>query len=314
MDGIINLYKPPGLTSFGCVALVRKLVPGVKAGHAGTLDPAATGVLPVCLGRATRIVECMMNSSKGYRAGIQLGANTDTQDAQGVVLEQFPVPKIEPERLDSILLELTGEIKQTPPAYSAVKYRGKPLYHWTRQGIQIQGRERTIMIYSLRLTQFNPDGQPHLKLEVECSRGTYIRTLAAEIGRMIGCGAHLWSLERYFVGPFILEEALALEELRIIAQQGELDKIILPMDKCLQHLSALTLDQDAARRLKHGQTVDYRQLGLEVLPELQGAPLRIYGPQDHFLGLARWNQAGGSIFLKAVKYLAADEGEDRIWS
>ncbi|MBS3942967.1 MAG: tRNA pseudouridine(55) synthase TruB [Dethiobacter sp.] len=314
MDGFINLNKPSGLTSHGCVDQVRKQFPGVKVGHAGTLDPAATGVLPICLGRATRLVEFLMESNKGYRAGVQLGVATDTEDAQGKVLEKHPVPDLDQAMLKSVLQDLTGEQEQTPPAYSAVKYHGRPLYYWARKGISIPGKARTIKIYSLHMLQFNPCGQPHLLLDVVCSKGTYIRTLAAEIGRRIGCGACLWNLERYFVGAFSLDHALTLQDLQTAAGQGNLKSLLIPMDKTLQHLPALTLDQAAERLLKQGRALDYQQLTTEAAPEPTGTPIRIYGSEGRFLGLAQWVSDGETIFLKTVKYLAADEGEQVRWS
>lgn len=309
MDGFINVNKPSGLTSHDCVDRVRKLVPGVKVGHAGTLDPAATGVLPICLGRATRLVEFLMESSKGYRAGVQLGVATDTEDAQGKVLEKLPVPNLDQAILNQVLNDLTGEQEQMPPAYSAVKHHGRPLYYWARKGISIPGKARTIKIYSLHMLQFNPCGQPHLLLDVVCSRGTYIRTLAAEIGRRIGCGACLWNLERYFVGAFSLDHALTLEDLQIAARQGILNKCLIPMDECLQHLPVIILGQDAALQLKHGRAISCRQLGSDLLPEKKASLVRIYGPQSRFLGLARWIADGDETFLKTEKYLAADKGD-----
>lgn len=310
MDGILNLNKPYGLTSHACVDAVRKMVPGVKVGHAGTLDPAATGVLPICLGRATRIAEFLMDHTKGYRAGVQLGITTETDDAQGKILQELPVPELKWEDLQIILKGLTGFQEQVPPAYSAVKHRGRPLYYWTRRGEPVQGKSRTIMIYKLELLEYNLSGGPHFTLEVECSRGTYIRTLAAEIGRRVGCGAHLWSLVRSFVGCFSVENASTLEQLKAAALQGDLKHYLIPMDRALQHLPALILDPAEASHLKHGRGIPRDQLVcLDQNPETDGTLLRIYSPRSRFLALARWETAGDMVALKTVKFLAPDEGE-----
>ncbi len=310
MDGIINLNKPYMFTSHDCVDAVRKLVPGVKVGHAGTLDPAATGVLPLCLGKATRIVEFLMDHAKGYRAGVQLGATTETDDAEGKILQELSVPELTREELQAILQGLTGSQEQIPPAYSAVKYRGRPLYYWARRGETVPGKSRVIKIYKLDLLQYDPSGRPHLTLDIECSRGTYIRTLAAEIGRRIGCGAHLWSLVRSFVGNFSLEDALTLEELQAEILQGDLKRFIIPMDRALAHLPSLNLNSAEALHIKHGRVIPYEQrINPELDTEVSGLPLRLYNGRGRFLALARRETVGDTIVLKTVKYLATDEGE-----
>jgi tRNA pseudouridine55 synthase len=308
MDGILNLHKPYGLTSHDCVAAVRKLLPGRKVGHAGTLDPAATGVLPVCIGRATRIAEYLMEHSKGYRAGVQLGITTDTDDAQGKILQEHPVPGLREDELQDILQDLTGLQEQIPPAYSAVKHRGRPLYYWTRRGEPVKGKPRTVTIYKLALRQYDPSGCPHLTLDIECSRGTYIRTLAAEIGLRIGCGAHLWSLVRSFVGSLRLEDASTLEDLQAASVLGDLKRFIIPMDRALKHLPSFVLEPAEALDLKHGRVITRRQPASAECGT-DGAPIRIYNRCGNFLALARWEAAGDTAVLKTVKYLATDEGD-----
>jgi tRNA pseudouridine55 synthase len=278
-------------------------------GHAGTLDPAATGVLPVCLGRATRVAEFLMDHAKGYQAGIQLGVSTDTEDAQGKIIQELPVPELTLQELQMILQGLAGAQEQVPPAYSAVKHRGRPLYYWTRRGETVEGKARTVTIYKLELQRFNPSGRPHLTLVIECSRGTYIRTLAAEIGRRIGCGAHLWSLLRCFVGCFTLEDATTLEELQAASLQGDLTRFIIPMDRALMHLPSLILDKVEALHLKHGRAVSVVQPPNHEQDLEGGKPLRIYNQDGQFLALAMWETVGEEKLLKTVKYLATDEGE-----
>ncbi|MEW5783871.1 MAG: tRNA pseudouridine(55) synthase TruB [Bacillota bacterium] len=309
MEGILNINKPPGLSSHAVVAAVRRLIPGEKAGHTGTLDPLAGGVLPVCLGKATRIAEYVIDLPKGYRAAVELGTTTDTEDAAGKVLAEQPVPLLNRASLEEIFRSLTGTREQLPPVYSAVKYRGKPLYYWTRRGRDVVRRARRITIYRLELLQYNQAGQPHLLFDVVCSRGTYIRTLAAEIGSRIGCGAYLFSLERRFVGPFSLAEACTLEQLRDAAGEGKLGRFLQPMDRPLQHLPALSIDDQAVLALKQGKTLTAAALGLEGSAVLPGdSLLRIYDSRGIFKALARWESTAAADILRTVKYLATDEG------
>jgi tRNA pseudouridine55 synthase len=310
VEGIIVVNKPSGISSHGIVARIRKLAPGVKVGHAGTLDPAATGVLPVCLGKATRISEYVMDHPKGYRAAVELGVTTDTEDAQGTVLEERAVPALNDEQIKKILHSLTGVQEQLPPVYSAVKYRGQPLYRWTRQGKTVPRSKRSVQIYRLELCKYDPAGGPHLFLEVECSRGTYIRTLAVEIGRRIGCGGHLWALERYFVGPFTLAFAATPEQLQSAKEQGELQRFLLPMDRALTHLPAITADPATITALRHGRRVTREQLTLaaSAAPSGDGELLRVYDYAGCFKALARWRDEGATAVLETVKYLATEEG------
>lgn len=309
MEGILNINKPPGLSSHAVVAAVRKIIPGVKAGHTGTLDPLATGVLPVCLGKATRISEYVIDLQKGYRAAVELGTITDTEDAAGKVLAEQPVPPLDQERLDEIFRSLTGTREQLPPVYSAVKYQGKPLYYWTRRGREVDRRARLITIYRIELLQYNQAGKPHLFFDVDCSRGTYIRTLAAEIGSLIGCGAYLFSLERRFVGPFLVTEACTLEQLRDAAGEGNLECFLQPMDRALQHLPALNIDDQAILALKQGKTLTADELCLDKRDVSSGdSLLRIYDSRGVFKALARWETTATADILRTVKYLATDEG------
>jgi tRNA pseudouridine55 synthase len=309
VEGIIVVNKPFGVSSHGVVAGIRKLIPGVKVGHAGTLDPAATGVLPVCLGKATRVSEYLMDHPKGYRAAVELGVTTDTEDAQGAVLEERKVPALSREEIKQVLQTLTGVQEQLPPAYSAVKYRGRPLYQWTRQGKTVPRRKRAVQIYRLELCEFHPTGRPHLVMEVECSKGTYIRTLAVEIGRRIGCGAHLWALERYFVGPFNLALSVTPEQLRLAKEQGELHRFLLPMDRALEHLPAITVEQAVITALSQGRRVDRERLNLSE-PDFSadGELFRVYDSKGSFKALARWRGEGSTAVVETAKYLATEEG------
>lgn len=305
MDGIINLDKPAGMTSRRAVDAVRKAFPpGVKAGHAGTLDPAATGVLPVCLGKATRIVEYLMEHRKGYRAAVQLGVTTDTGDAGGQILGQHPVPALRREELEEVCRSLTGPLRQKPPAYAALKYRGKPYYYWARRGIEIEREPRLIKVYRFALLHYRPGGNPHLVCEVECSRGTYIRSLAAELGRCLGCGAHLLSLVRLFVGPFTLEEAVSPEEVAAAAARAEVESIVWPMDRALPHFGAVTATWEAVEALRQGRAVSLeRLLPVEEWVTAGPLPVRVYDPAGRFRALAAWHRSETKAVLKTEKFL-----------
>ncbi|MGB4443488.1 MAG: tRNA pseudouridine(55) synthase TruB [Dethiobacteria bacterium] len=304
MDGIINLNKPAGISSHGAVATVRRLVPGVKVGHGGTLDPAATGVLPLCLGRATRIAEYLFELRKGYRATITLGVSTTTGDAEGAVISRSEIPCLEQESIKKIFRSLTGVHQQKVPAYAAVKHRGRPLYDYARHGEEVPVKKRTVEIYRLELLSFCPLAAAQIICEVECSRGTYIRALAVEIGRLLGCGAHLHTLERLFVGPFKIDTAIPPEQLAAAAAAGELKKMLLPMDRALLHFETLTVSDEIVEDLRAGRAVSRSKLGPAgaVLPT--GYPVRVYDLQGQFKALARCEEVESGTFLKTVKFLA----------
>ena len=299
MDGLLVIDKPSGPTSHQVVQEIRRLVPGVKVGHAGTLDPAATGILLVCLGKATRLVEQLMDMPKGYRAEIELGAISETGDAQGEIIERRPIPRLDPDRVLSALASLSGRQEQIPPGYSAVKYRGKPLYYWTRRGIKVEPKPRTIHIYRLELIGFAYPRRPHLTIEVECSRGTYIRTLAEQIGERLGTGAFISALERHFVGPFTLEKALGLTDIENRARTSGLTGLILPPDQALPHLPALVLRDTDIGYLQQGRALFPEQdpeEGAEVWQ--RGQFYRVYDQSGKFKTLAVAEPVAGELRLK----------------
>ncbi len=302
MNGLIVINKPSGPTSHRVVQEIRRLIPGVKAGHAGTLDPAATGVLPVCLGKATRIVEHLMDLPKGYRAEVELGATTETGDAQGKVIQRFPCSPLTRDQVERVLTALTGEQQQVPPNYSAIKYRGKPMYFWTRQGIGVKLDPRTINIYRLELIQFSYPVRPHLILEVECSRGTYIRTLAEQIGERLGTGAFLSTLQRRFVGPFTLKQAVSLTEIQRRANLLKLGDILIPLDQALQHLPAIVLDAISIRHLQQGRRVSGKRCPEEIFTcRSPGKYYRVYNRAGKFKTLATVDDTAGELQLKPEK-------------
>jgi tRNA pseudouridine55 synthase len=282
-DGFLIIDKPLTWTSFDVVARVRRLVGERRIGHAGTLDPLATGVLPLALGRATRFVEYLSDASKAYDAVVHLGVSTTTYDREGEVThtaDPAQIPNIGP--VEAALAGFRGPQEQLPPMHSAVKQDGKRLYELARAGQEVERRPRPITIYRLDMIEYTP---PRLRLAVECSKGTYIRTLAHDLGAALGCGAHLAALVRTRHGPFALAEAVTLETLEAAVAAGTWTQHLQPVDTALAHLPSFTLDADEARRVRQGQGLDR--------PAPAGAPAlaRLYGPDGHLLALAAWQPA-----------------------
>ena len=210
MDGILNINKPQEMTSFSVVACVKRICGERHAGHAGTLDPLATGVLPICLGQATRVIEFLFDETKTYRAQVELGITTDTYDSTGKVLRTADPSGVSREMIEKALVKFRGSILQTPPMYSAVKHQGKPLYKLARSGIEVERKSRPTQIHSLEIIDWQP---PVVTLDIVCGKGTYIRSLAFDLGEALGCGANMKSLIRLRVGPFNIEDALTLPQL-----------------------------------------------------------------------------------------------------
>jgi len=307
VDGIIVVNKSYGVTSHQVVQLIRRLFPGVKAGHSGTLDPVATGVLPVCLGRATRIAEYIMEHPKTYRAAVTLGKTTDTEDSAGTVTGSWPVPRLERSRVEETLSGFQGSIEQIPPLYSAVKYQGKPLYRWTRSGKEVPRKTRRAEIYRIELLEFNPEREPQLVVEVQCSKGTYIRTLAVDIGHAIGCGGHLQALTRLAVGPFTLDSAFTPEMIEHLSREERAGELIKPMDSALTLMPALYLDQVKVKALKNGQLVEIEVPEIKEEPEEggMGEKVRIYDRDGSFKAIARMEKGRTGARLKTLKYLSS---------
>jgi tRNA pseudouridine55 synthase len=286
-DGILNLNKPRGPTSHDIVKRVRALTGTRRVGHAGTLDPLATGVLLVCIGRATRVAEYLMAGQKVYRACVRLGITTDTYDAEGqVVAEAAEVQVLEAShaQVEAALMHFRGTIAQVPPMYSAVKHKGTPLHRLARRGIEVARQPRQVEIFRLELTAWEP---PDCTLEIACSSGTYVRTLAHDLGQVLGCGAHITSLTRSASGTFHLEDAVTLEEFAQATAENRWPDLLHPTDTALAHFPALHLDTDAARRVCSGQAIPPSQGGREE----GGGLARAYGPGDTFLALVAYDPA-----------------------
>ncbi|MEM7798745.1 MAG: tRNA pseudouridine(55) synthase TruB [Chloroflexota bacterium] len=272
IEGIINIDKPSGMTSHDVVYRVRRAAQTKRVGHAGTLDPAATGILLLCIGRATRLVEYLVGRPKTYVGQIKLGETTNTYDADGEIVLSRPVPELNAASVDQALEQFRGDILQIPPMVSAIKKDGQPLYKLARQGKEVDRPPRPITIYALHLKHF---AAPFLEIEVTCSAGTYIRSIAHDLGETLGCGGHLTTLRRTAVGRFALDTALPLDQL----DQETIEAHLLPADNAVEHLPPLYLNQEETENLTFGRPIPRRPDGPEA--EL----VRVYGLAGNFMGL-----------------------------
>ncbi|MEK7681273.1 MAG: tRNA pseudouridine(55) synthase TruB [Chloroflexota bacterium] len=254
MDGILNILKPAGMTSFDVVHRIRRLSGERRVGHGGTLDPMATGVLPLGLGQGVRVLQFLESVTKVYRAVVRLGATTDTDDAEGRVLAERPVPAVSREALEAALDRFRGRIQQVPPRYSALKRGGTPLYKMARAGKEVTVDARTVTVLRLDLLAVD---LPLLTLDVECGKGTYIRAIARDLGEDLGCGAHLQALERKRVGPFALEQGFGLVDAEDALREGRGEEMLEPIDVVLTHLAAAILGEEKTRAVRNGQSVAF---------------------------------------------------------
>jgi tRNA pseudouridine55 synthase len=262
MHGFLNIDKPLQLTSHDVVARVRRVAGrGVKVGHAGTLDPAATGVLPLALGNATRLIEYLADARKGYRAIVQLGITTTTDDAEGEVVRERPVPILERELIEAACEPLRGEIMQVPPIYSALHHEGQRLYDLARAGKTVEIAPRPVTIYKLEVLDRSVERE-QLLLDIECSKGTYIRALARDLGEALGCGAHLTALRRTFVGAFTVEQSTPLETL--LAEPTLLQTNLHPPELAVADWPMLVLDEAELRRVRNGMPLQRPALAAEL--------------------------------------------------
>lgn len=279
LDGILLLDKPIGLTSNAALQEVKRLFKAQKAGHTGSLDPQATGLLPICFGEATKLSAYLLDADKAYEGTCKLGVITRTADAEGEVVERRPVEGVDEARVRTVLESFLGEIQQVPPMHSAVKVNGQPLYKLAHQGLEIEREPRTVHIHELEMTRLEGD---ELDIHLRCSKGTYVRALAEEIGTALGCGAHLSALRRTQAGPFHLDDAVSLSELERLAEAGTaaLDVHLLPMETALEQWPAVRLSDNSAYYLSQGQPV--------LVPQAPTSGwVRLYQGESRFLGVGQ---------------------------
>ncbi len=285
VNGILLLNKPVGLTSNEALQQVKAIFGACKAGHTGSLDPLASGLLPICFGLATKVSPFLLDADKRYQVRVRLGVTTTTGDREGKVLDEQPTGDISEQRVRDMLPRFRGEIRQLPPMYSALKHKGERLYKLARQGIEVEREPRIVTIHSLTLDSCD---LPDFELNVGCSKGTYVRTLAEDMGKALGCGGHVAALCRTGVGPYATEQAVDMATLERVADaegRTALDSLLLPVDSAIQAWPDLHLSGDAAYYLRMGQAV--------LVPK---APthgwVRLYSSGDEFIGIGRIQEDG----------------------
>jgi tRNA pseudouridine55 synthase len=300
-DGLLLADKGPGVTSFQVVAHLRRLLRVPKVGHGGTLDPMATGLLPILLGAATKLTGYLQGQDKEYLATVRLGVATDTLDATGRVTDERPVPPLAAEAVRGVMQRFVGEIDQVPPMYSALHAGGRRLHELARAGIAVERAPRRVRVHAFELLECAP---PRLRVRVSCGSGTYVRSLASDLGEALGCGGHVEALTRISIGSLRLEDAVPWASIQG-GDAAALAMHVLPADRAVGHLPAVALSPEASRRLIHGQPVPSSEVA-ELAPPAPGSvarvgPHRIYaGPT--FLGVGEWSPAG----LRILRLLHAD--------
>ncbi len=284
LQGIVLLDKAAGVSSNHALQQVKRLFKAEKAGHTGSLDPLATGMLPICFGKATRVSGLLLDADKAYSVRARLGQRTDTGDADGTIIEQRAVPPLTREQVEAVVARFVGEIEQLPPMVSALKHEGKRLYDLARQGIEVERKPRKVRFDWITLDALSDD---EISLSMRCSKGTYVRSLIEDIGEALGCGAHVVALRRTGVAPFFDAPMHSLDSLLALAEQGQeaLDRVILPADSALPDYPAIKLDADSAFYIRHGNPV--------FVPH---APVsgwvKLYGADDLFLGMGEVQDDG----------------------
>lgn len=290
MNGILNVYKEPGFTSFDVVAKLRGILKQKKIGHTGTLDPAAQGVLPVCLGKATKLCELITDGYKTYEAVMLLGTVTDTLDMEGTVLEKHDVT-CSMDEVTKAVMSFIGKIEQIPPIYSALKVNGQRLYELARQGVTVERKKRCIEIYNIDIISIE---LPRVIFSVTCSKGTYIRTLCDDIGRKLGCGACMESLKRTASGRFKIENAYRLSEIQSLVNAGKLDEILIGMDEVFAELPLYKASEYEDKALHNGNRL---RLKAGFVPDTR---LRVYDSKGCFIGIYKFE---ADNILKPIKIL-----------
>ena len=296
INGIVNIYKEKGYTSHDVVAVLRKVVGQKKIGHTGTLDPDATGVLPVCLGRATKVCELLTDHDKTYEALLLLGKTTDTQDISGEVLEEKDPAHLTEEEVRSCIESFIGEYDQVPPMYSALKVNGKKLYELAREGKTVERKSRRVQIHGIRIVEMN---LPHVRMEVDCSKGTYIRTLCHDIGEKLQVGGCMEELERTKVGRFLKEDAVTLDGVRQKMEQGDGAELFTPLDQIFAELPAVTVTDAKAWMSYNGNDLPERFL-LEKEEWTDGQEVRVYDSRKNFIGLYQYRAPKKLFHIKKM--------------
>jgi tRNA pseudouridine55 synthase len=281
MNGILNIYKPTGMTSFDVVRIIRKISKVKKVGHAGTLDPEASGVLPVCIGKATKAIDYIMGDFKIYEAELKLGVITDTYDREGKILQESEV-KVSEDEIIQVVNSFVGEINQIPPMFSALKVNGKKLYELARAGIEIEREARPIIIYNIDIVDIKI---PYVKFRVKCSKGTYIRSLCYDIGELLKCGGMMWNLQRTATGQFHIEDAINIEELN----EENISAHIMPIEKAFEKNTRIIIEDKFVKFLLNGVVVKDKALTCKFEFD---STYSIYNNDNDFIGVADRSNEG----------------------
>ncbi len=292
IDGVLLLDKDQGMTSNDALQKAKRLYFANKAGHTGSLDPLATGVLPICFGESTKFSQFLLDADKRYESTFRLGMTTDTSDADGETLTEIDARSVTREQVETALEQFRGDITQIPSMYSALKHNGQPLYKLARQGIEVERQPRSVTVYELKLLDFRPGHAAEVDVEVHCSKGTYIRSIAEDLGHELGCGAHVKHLHRTEAGPFMIEDCFSLEELE--QERGEelaevLDQHLLAVDAPISHWPEIELPNESAFYFSQGNPVmDARAFTLGDVGDM----VRVFGDNDQFLGVGELDNDG----------------------
>lgn len=298
VNGILVIDKPQGVTSNGILQQVKRLYGAAKAGHTGALDPLATGVLPLCFGEATKFSQMMLDSDKAYITTARLGVRTETGDSEGAVVEEKPVPALDADQVEGVLQRFRGAIEQVPSMYSALKHKGRPLYEYAREGIEVERPARPVTIFELTLLELREN---EMDLTVSCTKGTYIRSLVEDIGEALGCGAHVIALRRTMASGFTLANAHDVSELEAMRERGEsLDGLLQAPDSALSMFPEVRLEGHAALSILNGQQVRISSQPLEGF-------VRLYGEQG-FIGLAEAFPEGERVLLVPRRLVKGSAG------
>ena len=295
MDGILPLWKEKGMTSFDCVFKVRRLLQTKKVGHSGTLDPEVDGVLPICVGKATKVVEYLLESNKVYQGEICLGIATETEDAHGEIVKQEAImTPFTTEEIDAMMETFIGEITQIPPMYSAVKVNGKRLYEYARKGEVVERPERKVNIYEFKRTSA-PKYDEVTKtqkwtFEVSCSKGTYVRTLAVDLGEKLGVPSHMSQLTRIKSGPFMSEQCVTLSQLEALVEQQQAESILRPLEEVFRTYPRVDISEEFMTKVKNGAILTIAELPQVVEPStfyIEDELIALYGPHPEKKGLLK---------------------------
>lgn len=300
-EGVLPVWKEAGMTSHDCVSQARKLLRMKRIGHTGTLDPDVSGVLPLCLGRATRIVEYLQELPKVYEAEMTIGYATDTEDAGGTEIARVASVRLSEPQIREAVMSRIGNMSQTPPMYSAVKIDGKRLYEWARQGIEVERQPRTVTVYAIDIAEVRLNRPyPEIRMTVACSKGTYIRTLCVDIGRQLGYPAVMTSLVRVASGPFRREHAVSLPEAERQLAGGELHRMLIPIGDALSFMPGVIVPSDFVQAALHGRKLasDEVRPSPDAAASKESSLLRCYGETGtdelRFLGVYRWEPGDGT--------------------